>query len=143
MEIIQTSQSVKTSTSKLVWTGRIISGLCILFLLVDSLMKVFRASASVKGTASLGLPDSLVQPLGLITLAFTIIYCIPRTAVFGALMLTAHLGGAVAIFVQQFHGSLAFLFPLIFCILVWAGLFLRDETLRAIVPLRKQNLLVP
>jgi hypothetical protein len=140
METIQTNQSVNLSTTKTVWTGRIISGLCTVFLLVDSLMKVFRASASVEGTASLGFSNSLVQPLGLIILAFTILYGIPRTAVFGAVMLTAHLGGAVAIFVQQFHGSLAFLFPLSFCVLLWAGLFLRDETLRTIVPLRKQSM---
>lgn len=140
METIQTNQSVKVSAGKKVWTGRIISGLCILFLLIDSLMKVFRASASVEGTAHLGFSDSLVQPLGLIILAFTVLYSLPRTAVFGAVMLTAHLGGAVAIFVQQFHGSVAFLFPLSFCALVWAGLFLRDEKLRAIIPLRKESL---
>jgi len=140
METIQTTKSVKTSASKTVWTGRIISGLCILFLLVDSLMKVFRATASVEGTNHLGFSDSLVQPLGFVIFAFTVLYSIPRTAVFGAVMLTAHLGGAVAIFVQQFHGSVAFLFPLTFCVLVWAGLFLRDDKLRAIIPLRKENL---
>ena len=140
METIQTNQSVKTSASKTVWAGRIISGLCILFLLVDSLMKVFRASASVEGTAHLGFSDGVVIPMGLIIFAFTVLYSIPRTAVFGAVMLTAHLGGAVAIFVQQFHVSVAFLFPLVFCVLVWAGLFLRDEKLRAIIPLRKEIL---
>ena len=132
------NQPAKTLTSKTCWAGRIISGLCILFLLVDAIMKVVRASASVEGTTSLGFSDSLVQPIGLIILTFTILYSIPRTAVFGAVMLTAHLGGAVAIFIQQFHGSFSFLFPLIFCVLLWAGLFLRDEKLRSMIPIRKQ-----
>ncbi|MBI1768109.1 MAG: DoxX family protein [Bacteroidetes bacterium] len=139
METIQTNQPAKTRKSKTVWAGRIISGLCILFLLFDAIMKIIRATSSVKGTTSLGFSDNVVQPIGLLILGFTILYCIPRTAIFGALMLTAHLGGAVAIFVQQFHGNLIFLFPLIFCVLVWTGLFLRDDRLRAIILLRKQE----
>jgi len=139
MKTNQPDQPAKTLTSKTHWAGRIISGLCILFLLVDGIMKVVRATASVEGTASLGFSDSLVQPMGLIILTFTILYSMPRTAVFGAVMLTAHLGGAVAIFIQQFHGSFSFLFPLIFCVLLWAGLLLREEKLRAIIPIRKQG----
>ncbi|HEY5746473.1 MAG TPA: DoxX family protein [Chryseolinea sp.] len=121
----------------MLWTGRIISGICIIFLLIDSIMKVVRAAPSVEGTASLGFSDGLVQPLGVVVLVFTILYTVPRTAVFGGLLLTAHLGGATAIFINKYHGHLSFLFPLIFCVLLWAGLFLQDSRLRAIVPFRK------
>src|SRR6187402_1966809 len=102
------SNQEATSSKVKLWTGRVLRVVCILFLLFDSLTKVVRATASVEGTANLGFSDSLVQPLGFIILAFTILYCIPRTAVFGAVLLTAHLGGAVAIFIQQFHDSLGF-----------------------------------
>ena len=134
------SNQEATSSKVKLWTGRVLRVVCILFLLFDSLTKVVRATASVEGTANLGFSDSLVQPLGFIILAFTILYCIPRTAVFGAVLLTAHLGGAVAIFIQQFHDSLGFLFPLIFCVVLWAGLFLQDERLRSIVPVRKREI---
>ena len=133
MKTNKTNETGKIPAGKTVWFGRVISVLCILFLLMDSLMKIFRASASVEGTLSLGFSDSLTQPLGVIILAFTILYCIPRTAVFGAIMLTAHLGGAVAIFVHQFYGSPTFLFPLVFCLLLWTGLLLRDKKIRAII----------
>ena len=136
METISNQESTSSKVKR--WTGRIISGLCILFLLVDAGMKVIKTTPSVEGTISLGLPENFVQPLGFIILAFTILYSIPRTAIFGAVLLTAHLGAAVGIFIQQFHGSLAFLFPFIFCVLMWTGLFLQDEKLRAVVPLKKQ-----
>ena len=131
------NRTVQSPNRAMLWTGRIISGLCIIFLLIDSIMKVVRATPSVEGTASLGFSDGLVQPLGVVVLIFTILYTVPRTAVFGALLLTAHLGGATAIFINKYPGQWSFLFPLTFCVLLWAGLFLQDSRLRAIVPLRK------
>jgi hypothetical protein len=119
------------------WTGRILSGLCILFLLVDSIMKIVRASPSVEGTVGLGFSDGLTRPLGIIILIFTILYIIPRTSVFGAMLLTAHLGGAAAIFIQKFQGHPGFLFPVVFCVVLWVGLYLRNEQLRAVVPMQK------
>ena len=129
-----TSQKKQINRSRL--AVQIIRGLCIAFLLIDALMKVVKASPSVEGTIKLGFPESLVQPLGFIVLLFTVLYSLPRTAVLGAIMLTAHLGGAVAITVQHFQGSFSFLFPLVFCVALWTGLFLRDEQLRAIIPFR-------
>ncbi len=120
------------------WTGWILSILCVLFLLVDAIMKIVRAQVSVDGTVGLGFSDAIVQPMGIWLLVFTILYSIPGTALPGALLLTAHLGGAVAIFVQRFHGSVAFLFPLAFCILVWLGLWLRDHKLRTVMLAARQ-----
>lgn len=95
-------------------TGRVTSGLCILVLLFDASMKVARSSAAVNGKAELGFSDTTVAPFGPLILAFTVLYCIPRTAVFGAVLLTAHLGGAVAIFIQQFTNSLTSCSPCFF-----------------------------
>lgn len=139
METIQVTQETKPRSKAVLWTGRVISILCILFLLVDGLMKVARATVSVKGTTSLGFADNLVQPIGFVVLICTVLYIIPRTAVFGALLLTAHLGGAAAIFIMKFNGHPIFFFPVVFCVLVWAGIFLRDEKLRAIVPLKHKD----
>ena len=119
------------------WTGRIISGLCIVLLVIDSTMKIVNSRPSVESTTSLGFSADLVQPLGIAILLFTILYAIPRTAVFGAILLTAHFGGAVAVFMLKFWGHASFLFPMIFCIVLWAGLFLRDVSLRSIVPLKR------
>lgn len=126
-----------TQSKAALWTGRIISGLCILFLLVDSIMKIVRARASVEGTLQLGLTDNMVQPIGFLLLTCTIFYTIPRTALFGAILLSTYLGGAAAIMVQHFKGGSAFLFPVIFCLVVWAGLFLQRQKLISIIPVGK------
>lgn len=119
------------------WTGRVISGLTVLFLLFDAMGKVMGAEPSVQGTVQLGYPESTVFGIGLTLLVCTILYVVPRTAVLGAILLTGYLGGATATAVRL--ESPWFLFPVIFGVLVWAGLFLRDERLRTLVPLRKES----
>ena len=78
------------------WFGWIISGLCILFLLVDAIMKIAKTAPSMQGSAQLGWPESSVQGIGILLLLCTILYIIPRTAVLGAVLLTGYLGGAIA-----------------------------------------------
>jgi hypothetical protein len=118
----------------MVWTGRTVSGLVVLFLLFDGLAKVMRAQPSVEGTMQLGYPDGLVVPIGLTLLVCTAVYVIPRTSVLGAILLTGYLGGATATHVRVQDPN--FVFPLTFGVLVWVGLFLRDDRLRALIPLR-------
>lgn len=119
----------KTHSKPKIWTGRVISGLCILFLLMDAIMKIINAAPSVKGSAELGWPANAVQGTGAVLLVCTILYIIPRTAVFGAVLLTGYLGGAIAIMVRAADSAHPFFFPLVFGILVWVGLFLRDPNL--------------
>jgi len=109
-------------------TGRIISAIIILFLLVDSIMKVIRETHYVEGTRQAGFSTHLVQPIGLVLLIITILYIMPRTAIAGALLLTAYLGGAVAIMIQQ---DKPFWFPVFFCILAWIGLYFQSPKLRS------------
>jgi hypothetical protein len=118
-----------------VWTGRTVSGLVGLFLLFDGLAKVMRAQPSVEGTMQLGYPDGLVVPIGLTLLVCTAVYVIPRTSVLGAILLTGYLGGATATHVRAQDPN--FFFPLTFGVLVWVGLFLRDDRLRALIPWRR------
>jgi hypothetical protein len=121
-------QTAKSPSKAALWTGRIISGIIILFLLMDSIMKLIREPHYVAGTKEAGFSDGLVQPIGLVLLTITILYIIPRTALIGIVLLTAYLGGAVAIMIQ--HGQ-AFVFPIIFCVLAWVGLYFQNAKLRS------------
>jgi hypothetical protein len=134
-----TSNQLQTTFEDVtLWTGRILSGLCLLFLLVDALMTA-GSLAAVHGTAGLGFSDTTVAPLRLLILSFTVLYCISCTPVFGAVLLTAHPGGAVAIFIRQFPEQPYFLFPLVFCVLLWAGLYLGNKNLRSIIPITRRD----
>lgn len=107
------------------------SGLVFLFLLFDSIIKVMRTDAAVDGTVELGYPENLVVGIGLVLLVCTVLYAIPRTAILGAILLTGYLGGATATQVRLEDPW--FLFPVLLGVLVWAGLFLRDARLRALL----------
>jgi DoxX-like family len=120
------------------WTGRIMTGLPALFLLIDAVGKLVKPAPVVEGTVQLGYPESVLLGLGIVLLACTILYLIPQTAVLGAILLTGYLGGAVATHVRV--GSPLFshiLFPVYVAVLIWGGLYLRDERLRALIPLRR------
>jgi hypothetical protein len=114
------------------------SGLPVLFLLVDGVMKLLKPEAVVKATIELGYPESVIVGLGIVLSVSTILYSIPRTAVLGAILLTGYLGGAIATQVRV--GNPLFthiLFPVYLAVLLWGGLFLRDERVRALIPLRR------
>ncbi|HEV7796831.1 MAG TPA: DoxX family protein [Pyrinomonadaceae bacterium] len=128
-------QTVPVSKKKH-WTGRIISALPILFLLVDGVMKLVKPRIVVETTVQMGYPASVILPLGIVLLISTVLYLIPRTAILGAILLTGYLGGAVATHVRIGAGWFPVLFPVIIGVLLWLGLYLRDERLRALVPLR-------
>jgi hypothetical protein len=127
------NQTVPVSTTGL-WTGRILSALVVLFLLFDSGVKVMKLAVAVQGTIQLGYPAEVVFPIGIALLLCTILYVIPRTSVLGATLLTGYLGGATASTVRI--QSPWFLFLVGFGALVWLGLYLRENRLRALVPLR-------
>ena len=121
-------------SNKMLWTGRVISALVILFLLVDGVGKVAKFVPYVEGTVKVGYPSSLVVPIGIVLLICTVVYAIPHTAVLGAILLTGYLGGATATHVRV---GQPFYFPIVIGVLVWAGLFLREERLRALIPLQR------
>ncbi len=118
--------------------GVIMSGVAILFLLVDSVGKLIPLPSSVEATVQLGYAESSVRVIGLILLICLILYVVPRTAVLGAVLLTGYLGGAVASQVRLGSPLLSItLFPIYFGVLVWGGLMLREDRLRALFPLRQ------
>jgi hypothetical protein len=119
-----------------VWAGRVISALPALFLLVDGAMKLVKPAPVVEATVRLGYPESVIVGLGIVLLACTILYLIRRTSILGAILVTGYLGGAVATHVRVAEGLFPITFPIIMGLLIWGGLWLRDERLRALIPLR-------
>ena len=123
-------------SNKGIWAGRIIGGLPALFLIVDAVMKFIKPPPVVEATVKLGYPESVIFGLGVVLLISTILYLIPLTSVLGAILLTGYLGGAVATHVRAGEGMFSVLFPVIFGALLWGGLWLRDDRLRSLIPLK-------
>jgi hypothetical protein len=119
------------------WTGRAFTSLAVLFMLFDAVGKFVMPAPVVQASTRLGFPLNLSVTLGILLSASTILYAIPRTAVLGAVLLTGYLGGAVAI--QMRAGSPLFetVFPVLFGIVAWAGIYLRDCKLRQVFPVRR------
>jgi hypothetical protein len=126
-----TPNPTRTADWKL-WTARVLSTLVALFLVVDGVGKVLRLAPYVEGTAKVGYSDTVLVPLGLVLIASTALYVFRRTAVLGAVLLTGYLGGATATHVRI---GQPFLFPVVFGVIVWGCLYLRDERVRALLPL--------
>lgn len=119
-----------------IWVGRVLSALVILFLLFDGSLKVMELDIVKETGAQLGLPAHLNFGLGV--LIIVVLYAIPRTSILGAILLTGLLGGAIATHLRV--GSPLFthtLFGVYLGLMAWGGLFLRDERLRALIPLSR------
>ena len=117
--------------------GSVCTALAALFLAFDTLLKVLRLGPAVEGTIALGYPAGSVLWIGLIELAFLVLYLIPRKSVLGALLLTGYLGGAIATHVRIASPLLThLLFPVYIALVVWGGLYFREPRLRRLIPLR-------
>jgi uncharacterized membrane protein YphA (DoxX/SURF4 family) len=113
-------------------TGRVLTGLAVAFLLFSASMKFLAPELVRASMVELGYPPQLATALGVLELACTLLYAWPRTARFGAVLLTGYLGGAVATHLRLQHPWLSHtLFPVWLGALAWAGLLLRDAPLRA------------
>jgi DoxX-like family len=132
--------TIEPRSKKVLWTGRAITALVVLFMLFDSITKLMRVGAVVKACEQFGYPVSLISVIGIILLACVVIYIIPRTSVLGALLLTGYLGGAVEANLRVGHPLFSeTLFPVYFAVLIWAGLLLREQRLREFLSLKKTH----
>ena len=131
-----TAQTAGISKSSLL-AGRTISTLAVLFLLFDGVTKVLKVAPVMEACAQLGIPESVVPGIGIVLLICTVVYVIPRTSVLGAILLTGFLGGATATHVRAGGPVFPVVFAVVFGVLVWLGLFLRDDRLRTLIPLRR------
>ena len=116
-----------------IWIGRTLSGIVSAFLLFDGVMKLAKPAFVVKATLELGYPESTIIGIGIVLVLSTLLCLIPRTAILGAVLLSAYLGGAVASQIRVSAPLFNILFPVVFGCLVWVGLYLRDRRLRVIL----------
>jgi hypothetical protein len=133
---MQSNPQTAPVSKSMVWTGRVLSAIPSLFLLLDGVMKLVKPEPVVEATVRLGYREGVILGLGIVLIACTVVYLIPRTSILGAILLTGYLGGAVATHVRVDEGLFPVFFPVIVGALLWGGLFLRDARLRALLPLR-------
>jgi hypothetical protein len=136
---MQSTTETTSASKKQLWTARIFSGIAVLFMLFDTTIHLVVIKPVVDSFNQLGYPITLSVALGVVELVCLIIYIIPRTSIFGAILLTGYLGGAVAtqlrISAPLFSTAL---FPVYIGILAWGGLYLRNDVLRALIPFHKK-----
>jgi DoxX-like family len=121
-------------SKKMIWAGRIMSAVPALMLALSAVMKFTKPPQVVEGFTHFGFPTGMIVGLGVVELLCAIIYVIPSTAVLGAILSTAYLGGAT---VTNLRTGDPYYGPVVLGILAWGGLFLRDPKVRALIPLRK------
>jgi len=127
--------SAQVPSKAQLWGGRVASALAILMLLMSAGMKLSHSAQMVpQFVEKFGYPERSMGSIGIVELVSTILYAVPQTSVLGAVLLTGYLGGAVATHVRVED---PFLTPVVLGVFLWAGLFLRDQRLRALLPLRK------
>jgi DoxX-like family len=122
------------------WTGRVLSGVVVLFLLFDSAIKLLPLQVVTETMDKMGwgASDGLARSLGVITIACTVLYAVPPTSILGAILLTGYLGGAIASHVRIDSPLFSHtLFGLYLGLILWGGLWLRDPALRSLLPFRR------
>ena len=130
-------QSTNTVSKAALWTGRAMSALPVLLILLGSVMKLMKHPSVLEGFARAGLSERLIVPVGLIELVCVVVYLVPQTSVLGAILMTGLLGGATITTLRI--GDPTYPMPVILGMLAWGGLYLRDVRLRALIPLRKES----
>ena len=121
-------------------TGRVLSGLVIVFMLFDGAMKLvpWPIVTETMDKMGYGSSEGMARSLGIITIVCTVLYAVPPTSILGAILLTGYLGGTIASHLRI--GSPLFshtLFGLYLGLMVWGGLWLRDRSLRSLIPFRR------
>jgi hypothetical protein len=130
--------STGTISNSAIWVGRGLSGLVTLFLLFDGAIKLIPLEIVITTSLQLGIPTGLARTLGVLTLIGTMLYAIPRTSVLGAIWLTGYIGGAIYVHVLAGSPLLSHtFFGIYLALMMWGGLYLRDERVRALIPLRR------
>jgi DoxX-like family len=125
-------ETTGVSTAK-IWISRILKAVAVLFLVMDGGMKLFKPPFVVQSTVQLGYPESTIVGIGVALLVCSLLYATPRTSVLGAIFLTGYLGGAVASNIRAATPLFNVAFPLLFAVLLWIPLVLRNRRLASIL----------
>ena len=115
------------------WISYILQGIVVVMFLMGATFNLMQTEDAVAGATGMGYPESSVFKLGVILLVSSVLYAIPRTATIGAILLTAWLGGAVATHVIHKDPVINTVFPVVFGVLIWFALWLRDARVKALV----------
>ena len=135
---MQSTKGTANVSKKRVWAGRILSALAVLFLIFDGVIKLLKIAPVVESFEHLGYPVTLSRGIGTLELLLIAVYLIPQTSILGAILWTGYLGGATASQLRIGEPLLGYvLFPTYVGLLLWGGLFLRDDRLRALIPPRR------
>ena len=127
-----------SASGKIVWVGRVISILVSLLFAMSALMKLKGGPEVIQGMAHLGLPESLIVPLAILDILCVVIYAIPATSVLGAILLTGYIGGAIC---THLRVGDPFFMQIAIGIFIWLGLYLRENRLKELIPLRRNHTL--
>jgi len=122
------------TSGRIVWVGRVISILASLLFLLSAFLKIRGGPELAKGIAHLGLPESMILPLSILEISCVVIYLIPPMSVLGAILLTGYIGGAIC---THWRVGDPFIVQILLGVLVWLGLYLREDRLKALIPLRR------
>ena len=133
---MQTAITANSISPKIIWVGRILSTLPVLLLCMSGAMKLIQPAGFAEQAAPMGYKTNVLFWIGIVEIVCTALYVIPQTAVLGAILLAAYLGGATATHVRV--GDV-FIAPVLVGVLVWGGLYLRDPRMRALIPFRTQE----
>jgi hypothetical protein len=118
------------------WTGRAMSALPVLSMLVSGFLKLAHAQVQIDGWEKLQFPIGTMVPIGLIELVCVLLYLIPRTAVLGAILMSAYLTAAFCSHLRI--GDFVGIGPLLQAVFTWGGLYLRDAEIRSLLPVRRK-----
>lgn len=124
-----------TRVRRLVWVGRVISVLASLVFLMSAVMKLLGGPELTEGMAHLGLPERMILPLAILEIACVVVYVIPATSVLGAILLAGYMGGAIC---THWRVGDPFFVQIALGMLVWLGLYLREDRLKRLIPLRRE-----
>lgn len=132
-------KQIKKVSKGILWTSYILQGIVIIVFLIGAFSNLLQTEMAINGAVEMGYPEASVVYLGIVLLFSTILYTIPKTTFIGGILLTAWLGGAIATHIIHKDSTLNILFPVIFGILVWLCIWLRNEKLRKMVLLKKKT----
>ena len=125
---------MEAASGKVVWTGRVITIVVSLLFFFSAAMKFVGGAAVKEGMAHLGLPESMIIPLGILELACAVVFLIPATSVLGAILLAGYMGGAIC---THWRVGDPFVGQIAIALVIWLAIYLREPRLKALIPLRK------
>ncbi|MBN8209015.1 DoxX family protein [Bacillus sp. NTK071] len=121
-----------------IWVAKLMSGIVILFMILDSMSKFFKPTSVVEGTIALGYSEHHLLVIGILGFVSAVLYALPRSSILGAVLLTGYFGGAISTHIRLDNPLFTHtLFPVYLAILAWGGIWLRDAKLRELFPCKE------